>query len=296
MKGRDLADLVALAALWGASFLFMRVAAPAFGAVVLVEVRVVIAVVFLLPILLARGGAAALRTHGRRTALVGVVNSALPFVLFTYATLSLAAGFTAILNATTPMWTALVAALWLRERVRALQWLGLAIGAVGVTALVWDKIEFRPASTQWHNTLAIGAALLGSLSYGVAANLARRTLAGVPALVTATGSQIGAALVLLAPAVIFWPAQSPSAGIWAAAIALGVACTGIAYILYFRLIERVGAMRAAAVTFLVPLFATFWGSIFLAEPLTTQMIGGGAIVLLGTALSLGLVGAPRRAT
>ena len=293
MQRRDLVDLVLLGAVWGASFLFMRIAAPAFGPVALVEVRMLVGGLFLLPLLALRAGLPALREHGRRIALVGVLNSTAPFLLITYAMLTLTTAMGSVLNATVPMWTALVAALWLGERAGPPQWLGLAIGAAGVLVLVGDRLDFDPAGAGWTETVAIGAALLGMLLYGVSANVARRTLAGVPTLATATGSQLVAA-VLLAPVTAFaWPAQAPSAGAWAAAIVLGLLCTGFAYVLYFRLIARIGAMRAANVTYLIPLFATVYGMVFLAEPLTLRLLAGGAIVLAGTALALGV--APRLA-
>jgi len=294
MRSRDLTDLVLLAALWGASFLFMRHAAPAFGPIALVQVRVTIAALILIVLLLVHGDRAALRSHALALGFVGVMNSAVPFVLLTYATLYVTGGFAAILNATTPMWTALVGWVWLRERIRPSQWLGLAIGVAGVSVLLWGRLDMRPGSTQWQVTLAIGAALLGAVAYGTSATFAKKRLAGVPALVVATGSQIAAAGVLLPLAIFAWPAQMPGVGAWASAVALAVACTALAYLLYFRLIARVGAVRAAAVTFLVPVFATAWGAIFLDEAVTLQMLGGGCIILAGTALALGLVGAPRR--
>lgn len=295
MKTSDLADLPLLAALWGASFLFMRIAAPAFGAFALVEVRVATAAAFLLPLLVRRGGFAALRASAPTVAVVGVLNSAIPFVLFTYSTLTLTAGFASILNATAPMWAALVAWLWLRDRIRPARWLGLAIGLGGVVLLVWGKIDLKPGGTQWSVTLAIAAALLASLSYGVAANYTKRRLAGVDTLAVATGSQIAAALALAPFALATWPAAPVGARDWAAALALGIGCTGLACILYFRLIDRVGAMRAASVTFLIPPFAALWGGLFLGEAITAQMAAGGAVILIGIALALGLVGAPRAA-
>jgi len=148
MRLRDALDLLLLAALWGASFLFMRIAVPSFGPLALAEVRVAIAALFLLGLMAARGGGAVLRAHVRPLATVGVLNSALPFVLFSYGTITLTAGFAAILNAATPLWTALLAWLWLRDRIRPLQWLGLAIGVAGVGVLTWGKIDFKPGATE----------------------------------------------------------------------------------------------------------------------------------------------------
>jgi drug/metabolite transporter (DMT)-like permease len=292
MRARDLLDLIALAALWGASFLFMRHAAPAFGPIALVQVRVAIAAAILAVLLLFRSDRAALRTHAASFGFVGVMNSAVPFVLFTYSTLYVTGGFAAILNATTPMWAALVGWIWLRDRIRTLQWIGLAIGALGVAALLWGRLDFRPGSGGWQITLAIGAALLGSLAYGVSATFTKKRLSDIPALVVATGSQIAAAIVLLPFALAAWPERSPGAAAWGSAIALAVACTALAYLLYFRLIARVGAVRASAVTFLIPMFATAWGNVFLDEAVTLQMIAGGCVILIGTALALGLIGAP----
>jgi drug/metabolite transporter (DMT)-like permease len=288
MRARDTIDLVLLAAIWGSSFLFIRIAAPAFGPVGLVEVRMVSGALVLLPLLVAGIGLGTLRTHARQIALISVINFAVPFVLVTYAMLTLTAAFTSMLNGTVPMWTALIAALWFGERVRPSQWLGLAVGATGVLVLVGDKIELSRSGAGWTETIAVGAALLGMMCYGLSANVARRTLGGVPPLATATGSQIAAAALLAPAALLTWPAQPPSAGPWMAAIVLGVLCTGFAHLLYFRLIARVGAMRAANVTYLIPLFATLWGTIFLAEPLTVRLVTGGAIVLAGTALALGV--------
>lgn len=295
MKLPDLIDLLILAALWGASFLFMRIAAPAFGPIALVELRVSIAALALLALLLWRKQLIELHRHLRLSMWIGLTNSALPFVLLSYATLHVTAGFAAILNATTPWWTALIASLWLRDRVRPVQWLGLVVGLLGVLVLVWGKVDLRPGASQWSTTLAVGAALIATCAYGFSANLIKRRAAAVPPLVLATGSLIGASLALLPLTLLHWPAQLPSPLAWSCALVLGLACTALAYLLYFRLLGRVGPLRAAAVTFLIPVFATVWGAVFLQERLTLQMLAGGAIVLLGTGLSLGLVGKARAA-
>lgn len=293
MKPADIVDLLLLAALWGASFLFTRVAVPVFGPVALVEVRVLIAALFLLAIVAWRGQLPALRANLGRATMLGLINSALPFALYNYATLTITAGFAAILNATVPMWTAAVGVLLL-ERIRGSQWIGLALGVFGVAVLVWGKVDLRPGSTQWAATLAIGAALLATLAYGISVHLARRLQAGVPPIVTAAGTQIGAAAATAPLAVWLWPEQLPAASMWLAAFALGIGCTGVAYVLYFRLIARTGPLQAASVTFLIPLFGTLWGALFLGEQVTAQMIVGGAIVLAGTMLAIGLLPAGAR--
>ncbi|MBL8445604.1 MAG: DMT family transporter [Zoogloeaceae bacterium] len=285
MKGRDVVELVVLAALWGASFIFMRVAVPEFGPVALIAVRVGIAAVFLLIILHLRRQTALLGRHAAPLIALGVLNSAMPFCLLAYATLHVTAGFASILNASTPLWGAMVAYLWLRDRLRAAQVVGLAIGFFGVIVLVWGKAHLRGDGA----SLAVFAGLAAALSYGIAASFAKRHLSGVAPLAVATGSQIGASLVAVPAALFWWPSQPISSLAWASVIVLGVASTGIAYILFFRLLANIGPARAITVTFLVPVFAIVWGWAFLAESISLQMIVGGLIVLCGTALSTGLV-------
>jgi drug/metabolite transporter (DMT)-like permease len=286
VRGRDLVDLVALAALWGASFLFMRVAVPEFGPLPLMAVRCAIGAAILLPLLAWRGTPRALRDHAPRLAVVGVLNSALPFVLFAWATLTLSAGFTSLLNATAPLWGAVVAAVWLGERPGRARLAGLAVGFAGVLLLVRGRVSFAAGG----DGLAIVAALAATLCYGIAASFTRRHLAQVAPLANATGSQVYAALALALPAAATWPATPPGARAWAAAAALGVACTGLAYLLFFRLIARVGPARAMTVTFLIPVFGIAWGAVLLGEAVTGPMLAGGAVILLGTALAAGVIG------
>lgn len=290
MRRRDVIDLVALAALWGASFLFTRIAAPAFGPVALAEVRVAIAALVLVPLLAWRGGLADLFAHPLRFLLLGATNTAFPFWLFAFAALSITAGLAAIMNAMAPLFTALVAWLWLRERLTPLQWTGMGIGLIGVAWLSLSKSQVS-ADGGW----AIAAALVATISYGLSANVVKRFFSGVRPLAVAAGSQTAAALLLLPFAIVYWPAHPIPANDWMAAIALGVLCTGFAYILYFRLIARVGPAQAMTVTFLIPMFAMLWGGLFLAEAVTATMIAGCAVILAGTALGTGLVRAPRAA-
>ena len=289
MKRRDLSDLVLLAALWGASFLFTRMAVPAFGAFALAELRVAIAALMLLPLLALRGDFSELRAAPARFVLLGAVNTAIPFALFAWAVLSITAGLASILNATAPLFTALVAWVWLRERLTLLQWVGMGIGFAGVLWLSGAKAGFGGDSSGW----AIIAALVATFSYGVSASVAKRNFVGVRPLAVAAGSQTAAALLLLPFAIATWPSAPPAAIDWAAATALGVLCTGIAYILYFRLIARVGPATAMTVTYLIPAFAMLWGGFFLGETVTPTMLIGCAIILAGTALATGTL-RPRR--
>jgi drug/metabolite transporter (DMT)-like permease len=292
MSGRDTVELLVLAALWGASFLFMRLGAADFGPVALVFVRVALASVLLLPLMLARGEGAALRQHWRAVALVGLLNTALPFLLFTMAALVLTVSLMSVINATVPIWGALVAWLWLRERLGASRVLGLAVGVAGVAWLSWGKADFRPGEYGVSPALAIAASVLATVLYGLAANISRRHLQGVPALAVAAGSQLAAAAFLLVPAVWRWPAVNPSPSAWWAALGLAMGCTALAYVLYFRLIAHVGATKAVTVTFLIPAFAMAWGWMFLAELPSGHMLVGCGVILLGTALSTGLLRLP----
>jgi drug/metabolite transporter (DMT)-like permease len=290
VKARDLIDLVLLAALWGGSFIFMRLGAHEFGPVALVWVRVAVAALILLPLLALRGIAPTLRAHWRPIAAVGLVNTAVPFLLFTYAALHITAGLSSVFNATSPLWGALVAWVWLRDKPTPARVAGLALGFAGIAWLGWDKAGFKPGAGLSDAALSVLACVGATFFYGLGANLAKQHLVGVPALAVATGSQTAAALVLALPAAWWWPPQAPSAMAWLWVSALGALCTAWAYLLYFRLIARLGAARAIAVTFLIPLFGILWGSLFLDEVVTPVMLMAGAVVLLGTALATGLIG------
>ncbi len=288
MRQRDLAELLLLGALWGASFLFMRLGAVDFGPLALVFVRVTGAALLLLPWLALQGHLGALRRHWRPIAVVGLVNSALPFACFTLAALVLSAGMMAVLNATAPIWGALVARLWLGQRLVAARWVGLVLGLAGVAGLVWGRIDLQPGSHGISPALGLMACLAAAMLYGVAANYSRQRLVGVPPMAVAAGSQCSAALLLALPAAWAWPAQNPSLTAWGAAAMLALVCTGLAYALYFRLIARAGA-AAISVTFLIPGFAMLWGWLFMAESPSAGMLMGCGVVLLGTALSTGVL-------
>ncbi len=291
MRPRDVAELIALAALWGGSFLFMRVAVPAFGPIALAFLRVFGAALMLVPLLAARGELAACRRHWRSIAIVGLVNSALPFLCFAYAALTINAGVSAIFNSATPLFAAIVAWLWLGDRMTPLRVAGLAIGFAGVLWIGWDKADFGPGGSAW----AIGACLLATMSYGIGPSLTKRHLTGVPPLAVAAGSQVAAALFLAVPAALSWPALAPSTHAWLMVALLAFLGTGLAYVLYFRLIANAGPANAVAVTYLIPIFAVVWGGVFLDERLTLPLVAGCIVIFIGTALATGVLsGRPLR--
>jgi drug/metabolite transporter (DMT)-like permease len=282
-------DFLLLAAIWGASFMFMRMGALEFGAFATAGVRVTVAAAFLLPLLLARGLGPVLRQNWKLVLFVGIFNSAIPFACFSYALLSISTGLSSILNATVPLFGAVIAWLWLKDRPNGSRILGLLIGFAGVALLAWEKASFKPDATGNATGWAVLACLLATLCYGLSASFTRRYMSGLPSLVSAAGSQMGAAIALIPLAWWFWPDHAVSTQAWMAVIALGILCSGVAYILYFRLIERAGPARALSVTFAIPVFAVLYGVLLLGEAVTLWMVLCGLVIVAGTSLSSGLV-------
>ncbi|MCF8168345.1 MAG: DMT family transporter [Rhodoferax sp.] len=280
-------DFFLLGAIWGSSFMFMRVGAKDLGPFPTAGLRVGIAAAFLLPLLMLRGQGAALRQHWKLTFLLGVFNSAIPFACFTFALLSISTGLSSILNATVPLFGAVIAWIWLKDRPTGSGTLGLLIGFFGVALLAWDKASFKSEGSA--STWAMLACLAACICYGVAASFTKRYLGGLPSLVTSTGSQLGASVFLAPFALVYWPNHAVSSAAWLSVIVLGVVCTGLAYVLFFRMIERVGPARALTVTFAIPVFAVFYGTLLLGEELTPWMLGCAAVIVVGTALATGLV-------
>ena len=282
-------DFVLLAAIWGSSFLFMHIGTLEFGALPTAAVRVAIAALFLLPLVWLRGLLPVLRQHWKQTFSIGLLNSGIPFACFSFALLSISTGLSSILNATVPMFGALIAWVWLKDRPTRSRLLGLVIGFAGVALLAWDKASLTPGASGVAPGWAVLACLVACICYGISASYTKRYLAGLPPLVTAAGSQIGATLGLMLPALWLWPARMPGAQAWLSLLAVGVLCTGIAYILFFRLIEHAGPPRALAVTFVVPVFAVAYGMLFLGETVTPWMLGCAGVIVGGTALATGLI-------
>lgn len=289
MSLANLIEMLLLAALWGASFLFMRMGAGAFGPVAMGGVRVLGAAAFLLPLLLWRREGGALLKHWRPILLVGLTNSALPFLCYGLAALAITGGLSSVFNATTPLWGALIAWLWLNDKPTPYKLAGLAIGFAGVLWLAWDRASFKADTSGISPGLAVLACLAATAMYGYSGCFTRRYLVGVPSMALACGSQLSASLLLVPLAIWQWPATPPSASAWTAVMALAVACTGVAYVLYFRLIASMGAANAMSVTFLIPAFAVLWGWVFLNESVNATMVGACAVILVGTGLVTGLI-------
>ena len=263
-----------------------------FGPVVTAALRVVIASAVLLPLMLLRGHREDFAMHWRKVLLVGVINSAIPFVCIAFALQSISIGQSSVLNATVPLFGALIAWFWLGERPSGSRVVGLLIGFAGIALLASENASFDTNALGSSSVWGIAASLLACLCYGIAASYTRRFLGGVPSLVSASGSQLGATIFLLPFCLWCWPAQAPSLQAWLAVSALGVLCTGTAYILYFRLIAKAGPARALTVTFAIPVFAIAYGVILLGEGVTHWMLGCALVIVLGTSLSSGLWNLP----
>jgi len=284
-----LADYLALGALWGSSFLFMRFSALEFGAMATAAGRVAIATAFLLPMVLIKGLLPELQKHWKKIFIMGIFNSAIPFACFAFALLSITTGLSSILNATVPMFGALVAWVWLKDKPALPRIAGIVIGFAGIALLAWDKATLKPDASGAAPGWAVLACLVACLCYGIAASFAKKYMGGISPMVTAAGSQMGATLGLLVPAIWLWPASPPTTTAWLSLVVLGIACTGIAYILYYRLIEKAGPQRTLTVTFLIPVFAVFYGALFLGEVVTMWMLLCAVVIVCGTALPTGLV-------
>lgn len=282
MNFKSLLQLLLLAALWGASFLFMRIAAPVIGPAILIELRLLLAALFLLVIALLLKRNLNIRHHWKHYCVLGWFNSALPFLLLAYAAQTLSASLLSILNATAPIWGTLLIALHFNKPMTLKVVTGLLSGICGVGLL----LGFDPALLEKGSWLAIIATLSAAFSYGIATCYAQGADSVEP-FANAHGS-MWAGTFLLLPLLPLFPAQlSNEPQIIGSVLLLGIFCTGIAYLLYFKLIADIGAASALTVVFMVPLFGVLWGHLFLDEQIGWHTITGALIVLSGVALVTG---------
>ena len=288
MRPIHIARLLLLSFLWGGAYLFMRSAAPAFGPFPMVFLRMAMgSLLVLLPLTLWRTGLGPMRAHWRGVLIFGSAFTALPFLGLGFSALSISAGMLAVLQSTAPLFSAIVAHVWLRERITPMRALGLIVGFAGVTVLVWDKVGASEGAT-----LAILITIAVTVLWGVSSNYAKVNLTGLDPLSLATGSITVAAIVAAPFALMTWPAQDPGLVAWLEVIFMGIASSGLGFIIYFGLLRDIGPVRAISVTFLNPIVAMASAAVYLGEPITLRMVIGCAIVLTGTALTLGLF--PRR--
>ncbi|MGH8712848.1 MAG: DMT family transporter [Casimicrobiaceae bacterium] len=282
MRAGDLARLLALASLWGGSFAFMRVAVPALGPTWLAWSRVTLAFGALLALAFVRGNVPSIAARWRGYLVTGAVNSALPFVLFCFAEQYVTASTAAILNATSPFFGALAGAIWLGETLGARRLLGMGVGLAGVVLLV----GWQPHPLDMAMLVAVFACLAAALCYGLGSVYVKARMQGVPSFAIALYSQLAAAIVLT-PTLPFVATPAALTPLVAAnVLALAIASTAIAYLLYFRLIADVGPARALTVTFLIPPFGVLWGILFLGETLAANTVSGCALILAGTWLAV----------
>ncbi|QTH65053.1 DMT family transporter [Psychrosphaera ytuae] len=299
MNPKHFLELVLLAAIWGASFLFMRIASPAFGAENMAALRVVIAGITLLPVfaLTAKKYLEPMPKDVKsqtiiNLTLVSVGNSIIPFFLFAYATLTLEAGLTSVVNATTPLWGAFFGVILFGARLNKLGWLGLVIGLIGVVILTAHKLFDGQISNNTNDLLAITAVIGATGLYGIASNYSKHSLSSIPSLLVASGTMVIGALIVI-PILMLntnWAfLMSIELLPWLSLIGLGAICTGIAYLIFYRLVEQTSATTAMSVTYLIPMFGVFFGWIFLNEPIYINMFFGGVLILFGVMLTTGLI-------
>ena len=277
-----------LGALWGGSFLFIRVAVPALGPFLLVELRVGLAAAALFLYALAAGSIPKIRGLWRSFLVLGFLNAAVPFSLISAAEIHLTASLAAILNSTTVMFTAIVAAVWMGDALTTRKAVGIVLGIVGVSVLVgWDPLPLNGAVL-----FAVAAMLLASLSYALGATYAKRSFSGIPPLGMAIGQLSGAVVLLLPTAVVSVPERAPSTVVTFSMLGLAFLSTAVAYLIYFRLIENVGPTSTVTVTLLVPVFGLLFGVLLLEEPFGLGTLAGLGIILTSVVLITAI--APRK--
>ena len=281
---RDYLALILLSAIWGASFLLLRISSPVFGPFFLIELRVASALLLMLPVCILMGKQQEIVENWKLIFILSLLSMSLPFCLLAYATLSIAAGSTSIINATVPFFTAILGYTLWQQRLSLIPIVGMLIGFFGVVLLMMDVSGPLSSSA---SLLAIAAGLLASLIYGLAINIVAQYLPTVSGVAMTTGSLLFSSVTLLPLALWKMPETLPTGSIWLSVLGLGIICTGFAFVLFYWLIARVGPNLVVTNTFLIPFFGLFWGSLFLAEEVTLFMLFACSLVLFGVGLTTG---------
>jgi drug/metabolite transporter (DMT)-like permease len=283
MRPFDWARLLLLGAIWGGSFIFFRILTPVLGVSNTAMNRCLIAGIFLFILLKIRQSQPLWATHSKHYLIVGTLNSTLPFCLFAYASLHIPAAYSAILNATTPIFAMLIATLLHGQALSKRAALGFTVALLGVALVAnpWQRAaNFTPDA---HFLPAIAACLVAAILYAIAGGYIKKHLSDSPAMANTAATQLFAGLCLLPVALTQTPplaAYTPN--IVLAILAISLLCSALAYLVFFRLINDIGPERSMTVTFLLPVFSLLWGFLFLNEAVSWQMMLGSALVLLGT--------------
>lgn len=283
MSAADLLRLVMLAACWGLAFVFIAVAVHPLGPCALVEVRALLAALVLFVYARLSGVRLDLGRHWRLYLIIGALGSAIPFVLVALAQTVLSASYSVVLLSIAPLLSALVALVWLGERPTLRKTTGLLLGLAGVALLTGFQTDHGAAPPLWAVLIALAAAAL----YGASAVFSKRNAGGIAPLALATGSQLGAAILLLPLALAFPPSAAPTAIEWLNVVALALFSSALAFILYFHLIDSIGPVKTLSVNYLTPVFGVAGGVLALGEPLTANLLGGMALILIGLTLVIG---------
>jgi drug/metabolite transporter (DMT)-like permease len=277
LNTKELGALFGLAAIWGASFLFIRIASPVLGPFLTMQGRVTIAGIALLIYLWFVRQTVDFKRLWKQYLIIGALNAAIPFSLIATAALHLEASMSAILNSLTPLFTALVGWGWMKERLTVRKWIAMLMGIMGVVVLVgWSHLPLTKEVIA-----AVVFSVLSTISYAFAGVYAKTACSGVSPLSMAIGQQMGATVLMLPLAALDLPIPASSLSLVVIFSVLGLAllCTAVGYLLYFYLISSAGPTKAASVTFLIPLFGMIWGVVFLHESVTPGMLYGLMMIL-----------------
>lgn len=280
---QDIFELLILSAIWGSSFLFLRIASPEFGPIFLIEMRVASGLAVLLPMCFLLGKFQELKQNWKMIFIVSLTNMAIPFCFFAYSALNMGAGLLSIFNATVPIFTAIIAFVFFKERLSNFGIAGLIVGFFGVVVLVFEPSDSSGVTSK----LAAPSALFACVLYGIALNIVSHKLRGVSGIAITTGGLLFSTVLLFPLAIWERPEVMPTGSVWLSVLALGIVCTGFGYILFYRLIAKIGSQQAIMTTYLIPIFSILWGNLFLAESITLFVIFGGMLVLMGVGMTTG---------
>jgi drug/metabolite transporter (DMT)-like permease len=278
MKAEHIVGLVCLGAIWGSSFIFMRVLAPILGPIATADLRVLIGGATLLVYYLVVSFDAEWKLYWKQYLVIGVLNSAIPFSLFSFAALHIPAGYSAVLNSTAPLFGSVFSAIWLNEPLTARKIIGVVLGATGVALVARIGVT---SNIDEHFTISLVACLVAAMCYSLTGIYIKKYASKAKSLGVAGASQLFAGVALL-PLLPFAPIRGEISSIVVAnMLALAIVCSAVAYVLYFRLISELGPTKALTVTFLIPVFGMIWGALFLNEQITMSMLGGAGMIVFG---------------